>query len=349
MLKATGSATGGAAGKTSTPGKGMDQEASKGGSRPKEDVGRGATGPDHRQDEALSKETSPRRSPSAQHNRECYALLFGAETMMMTQDGPGAYQLPSYAWNEQIITNMLRPTIDDISQVIVLNDRECLVFKGHQSRGEGFPQDQATCLADAIHGETTNWVGRQVRLHWVPRTLKDARNDLHRYKGFIREQHLERIRQERAARQQTEHERRRMVNSLSSPRREYSLRGRGYVRWTDHYTAQQMIRAHTPEVGRVECECDGLMDPEASSPEVEFSWQRRSASQRQTDRSFMIKDYEDWEREVIPWEQVDHRMSHRTSETTFKPSARTMQKGMPSRSHLSIATMTPAMRIQTTL
>ena len=68
MSKVTKDATEGATGETSTPGKEQDKAASKGGARPKEDVGRGAESPDPQQEESLSMKMSPRRSPSTQHN-----------------------------------------------------------------------------------------------------------------------------------------------------------------------------------------------------------------------------------------------------------------------------------------
>ena len=185
MSKVTKDATEGATGGTSTPGKGQDKAASKGGARPNEDVGQGAKSPDPRQEDFLLTETSPCRSPSTQHNRECYTLLFGIENVMMHQDAPGTHQIPSYAWTEPIITDILQPTVEEMTQAIVVNDRECLIFCGPRSRGEGLPYDWVTCYAAMLHGETTTWVGRRVWMHCIPRTLKDAKNDLRHSRDFI--------------------------------------------------------------------------------------------------------------------------------------------------------------------
>ena len=57
--------------------------------------------------------------------------------MLLLGNGTELSVLPPYAWNEQIITNTLNPSIDGISQVIILNPVKCFIFKGHQSRGEG--------------------------------------------------------------------------------------------------------------------------------------------------------------------------------------------------------------------
>ena len=135
---------------------------------------------------------------------------------------------------------MLQPTVGEITQVIVLNERECIIFKGHRSKGEGFTYGDAVAMADAFNGETTTWVGCHVLMHCVPQTLKDAKNDLRRSRDFIREQHLERIRNERAAVRQAEEEQRcswEQAYRSSQFRSDTpeSPRGWGYIRRADRY------------------------------------------------------------------------------------------------------------------
>ena len=80
------------------------------------------------------RETFPPRSPSNLHTRECFALLFGVEVTPTIEDGVGSHILPVYAWTECIIFDILSPTIEDISQVMILNPMECL-FSEDTARG----------------------------------------------------------------------------------------------------------------------------------------------------------------------------------------------------------------------
>ena len=121
-----GSTTGGKSGVASAPEK--DDEAASKGAKAKEDADRGAACSDHCHDESTSRETSPQRSPSNLRTRERFALLFGIEVAPTIEDGVGSHILPTYAWSEHIIFDMLSPTIEDISQVVILNPMECLVF-----------------------------------------------------------------------------------------------------------------------------------------------------------------------------------------------------------------------------
>ena len=59
---------------------------------------------------------------------------------------------------------MLSPTIEDISQVVILNPMECLVFRGRRSKGEGFTYGEALALSDTYHWETTTWIGHRVEM-----------------------------------------------------------------------------------------------------------------------------------------------------------------------------------------
>ena len=64
-----------------------------------------------------------------------------------------------YAWNEQFITDTLNPSIDGISQVIVLNPIKCFVFKGCQSQGMGISLEEATGFAQQLHRSYHHWIG----------------------------------------------------------------------------------------------------------------------------------------------------------------------------------------------
>ena len=121
-----GSTSGGKSGAASAPEK-EDASALKG-AKSKEDTDHGAACSDPHHAESTSRETSPQRSLSNLCNRECFTLLFGVEVTPTVEDGVGLHILPAYTWTERIIFDILSPTIKDISQVMILNPMECLVF-----------------------------------------------------------------------------------------------------------------------------------------------------------------------------------------------------------------------------
>ena len=121
-----GSTSGGKSGTASAPEK--EDAAALKGVKSKEDTDRGATCSNPRHDESMSRETSPQRSPSNLLTRECFALLFGVEVTPTVEDRVRSHILPTYTWTKSIIFDILSPTIEDISQVVILNPMECLVF-----------------------------------------------------------------------------------------------------------------------------------------------------------------------------------------------------------------------------
>ena len=125
------------------------------GAKSKEDADHGAACSDPCNDESMSRETSPQRSLSNLHTRECFELLFGVEIAPTVEGGVGSHILLAYTWTKCIIFDILSPTIEDLSQVVILNPMECLVIRGHHSRGEGFTYGEALPLSDVFHWETT--------------------------------------------------------------------------------------------------------------------------------------------------------------------------------------------------
>ena len=139
--------------------------------RPKEDVDRGAACPNMHNDESMSREMSPQQSLSDLHTREHFALLFRVGVVTTVEDGTGSHILPAYAWTEHIIGDILSPTIEDISHIVLLNPMEYLIFQGHCSKGEGFSYSEAFTLSHAYHREATTWIGCRVKMHCVMHTL----------------------------------------------------------------------------------------------------------------------------------------------------------------------------------
>ena len=121
-----GSTSGEKSGMASAPEK--EDAAALKGAKSKEDTDRGATCSVPHHDESTSREMSPQRSLSNLHTRERFAFLFGVEVTPTIEDGVGSHILPTYTWTEHIIFDILSPTIEDISQVVILNPMQCLVF-----------------------------------------------------------------------------------------------------------------------------------------------------------------------------------------------------------------------------
>ena len=125
-MRMFGTTSGGKSGVASAPEK--EDAAALKGVKSKEDADCGAACSDPHHDKSTSRETSPQRSPSNLCTRECFALLFGVEVTPTIEDGVGSNILPTYVWTERIIFDILSPTIEDISQVVILNPMECFVF-----------------------------------------------------------------------------------------------------------------------------------------------------------------------------------------------------------------------------
>ena len=140
----------------------------------------------------------------------------------------GSHILPAYTWTEHIIFDILSPTIEDISQVMILNPMECLVFRGRCSKGEGFTYGEALALSDAYHREMTTWISCRVKMHCVMHILRDARGDLRMVRDQEHDKTLERIWQQY---QESEE------NDQFAPNR-----GRGYVYHADHYFTQRLLK-----------------------------------------------------------------------------------------------------------
>ena len=136
---------------------------------------------------------TPRKTPG----RERYALLVGVEVIPQPGAIAGPRSVPPHAWTDQIIWDYISPAVPDITNLIVLNPMEFLLF---HSAGEGYQYDEAIAASAAVHDSKTIWVGKTVRLHCVPRTLKDASRDLEASREYVRRFTQERITAARAKR-----------------------------------------------------------------------------------------------------------------------------------------------------
>ena len=186
-----GSTSGGKAGMSGA----SDQtgEGTSKGARSKEGADQGAMSSDS-QNDATSQESSPHQNPPGlQNTRDRFALLFGVQVTPLLGNGPESPLLPPYAWNERIITDTWSPSIDGITQVIILNPVECFVFKGRRSRSEGFGLEEATGIAAQLHGSYDHWIGRRIHMRCIPCTLRDVPMELKVARESVREMNVERL------------------------------------------------------------------------------------------------------------------------------------------------------------
>ena len=106
-------------------------EGASKGAMSKEGADQGAVSSDPQNDVTL-RESSPHQSlPGLQNTRDHFALLFGVQVTPLLGNGTKLPVLPPYVWNKWIITDTLSPSINGITQVIILNPVECFIFKGH--------------------------------------------------------------------------------------------------------------------------------------------------------------------------------------------------------------------------
>ena len=160
---------------------------------------------------------------------------------------------------------MLSPTIEDISQVMILNPMECLIFQGYRSKGEGFTYGEALALSDAYHRQTTTWIRCRVKIHCVMCTLQDARGDLRMVRDQEHDKTLERIWQQY---QESEE------GGPQTP-----SHGRGYVHHADRYFAQRFLTKQ-PERRPEECPA-GVRDHHSQTREPSHKgWPMQPSSDR---------------------------------------------------------------------
>ena len=159
--------------------------------------------------------------------------IFNRRTHQAFGENAGSRAIPPYAWTNDIITSYLQSTVNPITQIIVVNQTECVIFSGVRGRKEGMTEDQAYAASRRLSGPC-EWVGHDVMIRAAPMMLDSASHTIANAKQFIRTQTLHRITQRQAAKN-TEAQLERLSNQLPKPR------GRGMTRRADQYIAQKSV------------------------------------------------------------------------------------------------------------
>ena len=193
------------------------------------------------------KESLEGGTPRKSSRRKCYALLIGVEVSPQPGARPSLRSVPPHMWTEQIIWDYVGPAIHELTNLIVLNPVEFLLFHGSRSAGEGFTLDEAALATTGLHDTETIWVGKPIRMRCVPRILKGAAKDIEASREYVHRFNLDRIVASRAKKEADTCAQR--LQDMPLPP---SPRGRGLIRRADWYAAQQYL-AHqqSPECKRL--------------------------------------------------------------------------------------------------
>ena len=102
----------------------------------------GCSPPGHRPSAAQSQIPSDSEGECRCHRERC-ALFMEVELYRPFHQNVGSRVVPAYAWTEEIIGDYVENDVPGLSQIIILNQKDCLLFKGRQSKGEGYTWEEA--------------------------------------------------------------------------------------------------------------------------------------------------------------------------------------------------------------
>ena len=141
-----------------------------------------------------------------------------------------------------------------LSQIIILNQKDCWLFKGRQLKGEGYTWEEAIRFGNRLSGAAT-WVGKDVMIRAVPVTLAEAKVDIAKVRQFIRTQNLEKLAVRRFKELRKEKEAR-PVELPVVPETPDVLRWKKAVSRADRYAAMKY-----GELATSACELEGCLSP----------------------------------------------------------------------------------------
>ena len=202
------------------------------------DESRGAVGPDPRE---VSGGPNP-GSPEARRNREKFCLIVSV-TVLTDPATPIDNHLPLHAWTRDIIEDYVRPQAPGMSEVVILNRREFLIFFGRRSHGEGLDLDTIVPLATLMTHDV-KWVGRMALMEARPRTVKDGKVLIATQNEFVRRHPGQRPRREPLERDHL-HRQPEVIGTPST-----SPRMRARARRADRFIAERLLQGRAPSTPR---------------------------------------------------------------------------------------------------
>ena len=166
----------------------------------------------------------------------------------------GSWVVPAYACTEEIIGDYVENDVPGLSQIIILNQKDRLLFKGRWLKGEGYTWKEAMRFSNWLLDGAT-WVGKDVMIRAVPVTLAEAKVDIAKARQFIRTQNLEKLAVRRFKESKKEKEAQ-PVESPFVPKTPDVPTWKKTISWANHYAAMKY-----GELAIGACELEGCLSP----------------------------------------------------------------------------------------
>ena len=188
------------------------------------------------------------------HREKC-ALSMEVELYRPFCQNVGSRVVPTYTSTEEIIGDYVENDVPGLSQIIILNQKDCLLFKGRRSKGEGYTWEEAMRFGNQISGAAT-WVGKEVMIRAVPVTLAKAKVDIAKVQQFIRTQNLEKMAVCSFKESRKEKEAAGQWESPTVPETPEVPRCKKPISRVDHYSVMKY-----GELATSACELEGCLSP----------------------------------------------------------------------------------------
>ena len=132
-------------------------------------------------DGRTSRCSSPRRDlfPSNSDRSRCqpnenYCLLITIQLQQSSDDTSAGVSMPAGALTDKIIRLYLSQVITDITQIVILNNTDFVIYHGRRSKDKGMSYNEAAHYIRNIVG-SRDWVGFPVIIRATPLTLAESR------------------------------------------------------------------------------------------------------------------------------------------------------------------------------
>ena len=172
-------------------------------------------------DGRVSHHSSPRResAPSKSYRARCqpdenYCLLVTIQLQQSSDDTSAGVSVPAGALTDKIIRLYLSQVIADITQVVILNNTDFVVYRGRRSKDEGMPYDEAAHYIRNIVG-SRDWVGFPVVVRATPLTLAESRARIVDAREFVRSLTMSKAQLDHQEAQRADEERRQAERALA--------------------------------------------------------------------------------------------------------------------------------------
>ena len=103
-----------------------------------------------------------------------YCLLVTIQLQQWSDDTSAGVSVPAGALTDKIIRLYLSQVITDITQIVILNNTDFVVYHGRRSKDKGMSYDEAAHYIWNIVG-SRDWVGFPVVIRATPLTLAESK------------------------------------------------------------------------------------------------------------------------------------------------------------------------------